>query len=227
VGYLGAPFGFAKKLKNAGRGHVLAYLHKQLSEVNGDKYYSAVTHPEQGLVGLSEKENLFFTGSEAIQVDQRLEEYLGRSNCPLALKSASLQDGHVSYLMFLKEEHDVLSDTEPVWRWGYEFRHSIWGQEVPAFHVSLERMICANLTYMPEDSYLYPLKYENASELRAESFFTFLQSPPEPNWSQVDRLIARLRRQQASVAEVEESAQQHPRAFPGAWGRRPGTQAAS
>lgn len=210
VDYLGAPFGFAKKLRNAGRGHVLAYLHKQLSQASGEKTFYAVTHPEQGLVGLSEKENLFFTGHEAIELDQRLGDYLADSACPFALKKADIHEGKARYLLFLKDEEVILADTvapgedlKPLWRWGFELRHSIWGQETPAFHVSLERMVCANLTYMPEEKYLYPLKYEGSSETRLHEALSFLKTAPEPNWTSVTRLIERLRRQQASVAEVK------------------------
>lgn len=210
VEYLGAPFGFAKKLKNAGRGHVLAYLHKQLSQASGETTFYAVTHPEQGLVGLSLKENLLFTGHEAIELDQRIGDYLAQASCPFSLKKADIHEGKARYLLFLKNEQELLADKvapgeelKPLWRWGFELRHSIWGQEVPAFHVSLERMICANLTYMPEEKYLYPLKYEQPLDVRLQEVLGFLENPPEPNWNAVARLIERLRCQQASVAEVK------------------------
>ena len=210
VSYFGAPVGFAKKLRSAGRGHIISYLHKQLSEaVQGTNKFVVALHPEAGVVGLSEENSFAFVGPDARELDRQVADYVKDPASPLALKRAEAFGGYVRYLFFLKTPELIKEDKvspgegEPLWRWGYELRHSLWGSEPAAFHMSLERMVCANLTYMPEAQYHYALEWKDKAAERIADAVAFLKAPPEPNWSALSHMVERLKRQQASLAEVK------------------------
>jgi len=203
VGYLGAPVGFARKLRKAGRGHVLSYLHKQLAQTVGEANYLAVVHPTEGVVGLSEKQNLFYLGEEARELDKKIEEWLSSPTCPFSLKSYRAEEGEVRYLFYFKETAVVPEDSGSSWAWGYELRYSLWGKEPASFHVALERKTSQSLTYIPVSKYHYPLNYDANVNHRIDSVFTFLNAAPEPHWKELGRLVQRLRREQASLAEVK------------------------
>lgn len=204
LGYLGAPVGFARKLRKAGRGHILSYLHKQLASSIGQTPYIAVIHPTEGLVGLSEQQTIFFKKEEAVELDRRLENWLSVSNCSFTLKNYYLNNGAVRYLLLSKDEYlvpDVKQSSN--WRWGFELRHSLWGTEKASFYVALERKEDQSLTYLPELKYHYPLNFDANVANRLESIFVFLNAAPEPHWKELTRLVQRLGQQQASLAEVK------------------------
>lgn len=203
LGYLGAPVGFAKKLRKAGRGHVLSYLHKQLAQTVGEASYLAIVHPKEGVVGLCEKQTLFFLGQEARDLDRKIEEWVSTPSCPMTLRSCRADEGAVRYFFLFKETAVVPEDSGSSWAWGYELRYSLWGKEPASFHVAVDRKISQSLTYIPETKYHYPLNYDANVNHRIESVLTFLNSAPEPNWKELGRLVQRLRREQASLAEVK------------------------
>jgi hypothetical protein len=206
--YLKIPYKFCCTLQSEGKGHVLSYLQKQLSQIQ--PFTLLMVKNDAEVLSFSEKKDIYFQGAEAWECDKRIEQMVKAPDSIWELKTKDfLQgDGTIHYSLFLKEDYSISSDpdqTKPIWRWGFRFKHSVFGSEVPSMGAELFRMVCANLTYLPEKSFKWPLQYNENLDTRLDNVELFFKNPPEPKIKTLERFVAKIASSKASLKEVSEA----------------------
>ena len=213
--HLNIPYKFTKTLRSQGRSHVLIYLQKQLSQcINPD--IILVKNDKDTIVSVTTPDLLHYRGREAETFDQRLVELVSRPDSKLELSSRVCENsGRISYGIAYKEPRRIADDTGDrnnntpeligLWKSGFTVKHSVTGLVEPIIGVELLRLICSNLTYMPEKTHSYEMPFEENFEEKWAHVEKFLLDPPAAPWNNLDGMVARLTRTYASFAEVKEA----------------------
>jgi hypothetical protein len=214
LSYLDVPLAFGKKLRNDGNGHVLSYLQKQLSNAHKETISMVLNTETEEVMSFTEDPYIPFRGTEALTLDQRLHETLKKDICPFELKMNPeiSEDGTVIYTLMLKEPSEVSADqvmdgeqkVKPLWKWGYQLKHSVLGADLPFVSTSLLRMVCTNLSYLAQKQFRYPIQNKNTLEERWQEVENFLLTPPKAQWDKLNSWLHRLGKANASLAEVKD-----------------------
>lgn len=214
--YIDLPYAFSKTLRSKGRAHVISYLQKQLAQtVSGEVTLVCGNGSEEGVKvihSVTDAEKLHYRGLEAEKLDTRLMESLSRPDSPLELSSRMFSmDGSIRYGLLFKEpkkvdedkgDADKEKDLAGLWKFGFTLKHSVTGLSEPSISMELLRLICANMSYMPEKHYTHALGQNPEFEGRWADIEKFLQDPPTVN---VSDLIARATKTFASMAELRDA----------------------
>ena len=198
-GYLAVPYKFAKYLTDK-KPHALIYLQKQLAQSYGDAPVTMV-RTEDKILSLTEKSYLPFTGKEALSLDTQIAEVVAKSD--FELTQTDQNEGEVQYQFFLKADHVIKDDLEPLWKYGYTLNYSLLGTESPYFGVQTLRMVCANLTCMPTKAYNYPIPNSESFDSRFTSVANFIKEPPAPKWLEIAQGIKNMVKYDCSVRELQ------------------------
>jgi len=206
--YLKIPYKFCCTLQSEGKSHILPYLQKQLSQSQPSNLVMVKNGSD--IVSFAEKNDIYFQGKEAVELDRRIEQAVKGSDSIWELKTKEMlpDEGSIIYSLYLKDEYPIDADplkTQPIWKWGFRFKHSVFGTELPMMGAELLRMACVNLTYLPEKSFKWPVAYNENLETRLESIELFLKNPPEPKIKTLERFVHRLVNSKASLKEVSEA----------------------
>lgn len=204
---LGIPNGFAKKLTKSKKTHVMAYLQRQLAGAwgGGIPLVAVVDQKTEEIVSVTEKPYLFFHGGNEIQeLDMRIREFCAQPDSEVKLMSTiDGEDGLIHYRFRHGKEREVdPAADDSLWAWGLGFSHSPYGVVLPKVQKMLERLVCANLTYIPEKVYAWTPRWEDTFEARWKIVEEFLLTAPEPQYGQLEGYLRRARQTKASLAEV-------------------------
>jgi hypothetical protein len=210
--FLRLPYAFIKQLRANANGHIVPYLHRQLTRTASSNV--VFVSNDDAILSIAEEEDLHYRGKEAIAFDARLREAVDAKDSPLELSNVTFSPSEVTYGLRYKDpesiEHDPANDEgdaalRSLWKWGFTITHSALGLGKPAIGVELLRMVCANLTYMPAKTHTYDMPYEESFDEKWAHIATFLANPPVAQWLTLNNLIHRLRRTTASYREVAEA----------------------
>lgn len=216
--YLGLPYKFTKTLRSKGRIHAIPYLQRQLSQATFQDVTLVCTTKEGKVTvnSVTDAEKLHYRGQEAETFDQRLVELVSRPDSKFELSSRVCENnGRISYGIAFKEPKTLEEDRGDkdnntpdlvgLWKAGFTLKHSVTGLVEPIIGVELLRMICSNLTYMPEKINSYRMPFEENFEEKWAHVEKFLLDPPQAPWNSLEDIVARLTRTYASFAEVKEA----------------------
>jgi hypothetical protein len=211
--YLEVPFKFAKKLREAGNNHVLAYLQQQLSKAIQEPltYVTVQEGEENNLLSFTEKRFLPFRGQEGLDLDNAVLDFAKKEDFPMELANRQFVNGDVHYLFLHKDEVAVACDPserglQPLWRWGYTFGYSLFGKGPGRFGTEIQRMCCTNLTYLPDKVFGNTPSWgeDYASKLETVENF-FLKDTPTADWRQLQRWVKRLANVPSSMNELKDA----------------------
>lgn len=210
--FLEVPYKFSKDLRKKGNSYVLSYLQQQLSKSINSPVTYVVSNEDNNpfIASFTEDKDLSFKGEDGVELDKRMLDTASQNDYPLELMSRQIVNGKVQYFFLHKNEALVKQDPgerglEPLWRWGYTFSYSLFGNMVAKYGSQVQRMSCSNLTYLPEKIYSKVPAWEYGADLNSKcdtvlNYFT--RDLPLPDWKQVDRWVQRLAKVPASVNEV-------------------------
>ena len=203
--FLKIPYAFTKSLRNQGRSNVIVYLKKQLSQANNPSVI--LVSNNDNILGITETEKLHYRGKEAITFDTRLEELVAAKNSPLELTGRMFHDGEILYSLLYRDPEKIDSDKESqgLWKSGFTISHSAIGSIPPKIGVELLRMVCVNKTFLPAKLHSYPMTFENDFEARWNYVASFLQNPPPPVWTTLNKYVTKLAKTTASLREVKDA----------------------
>jgi len=202
--HLEIPVKFAKTVRSLGKPHIIPYLQKQLS--NAMPKNVVIIHDESQILAITEESTLHYRGKEAIDFDTRLRELVMKNNWELKFHWMD-SEGVLQYEIFLPEEQEIKTDTslKPLWRWGYKVQHSVLGNFAPVVTAELFRMVCSNLTYLPQKMFKFNLPWMPTFDERWEEVEGFFADLGKPKWLSVESFVGKLAKAPASVREVSEA----------------------
>jgi len=204
--WLKVPWNFANRLKEKGQSHIISYLQRQLSQGWREEVEMVTSHADRKMpevIAFSKKEDIPFHGSEVYQIDRRLFEEVEADGHLLELTGRTVHQTGVHYDFFLKQEHALANDPDPLWKWGYSLDFSFTGAKAPTFTSTSLRLACANMNYIPEDTFNFPILFEPEFELQAEEVIKFFKELPTPQWALLDNYIKRARKIPTSLGELK------------------------
>lgn len=209
-GFLGIPYKFASTLKDDGKAYIIAYLQQQLSKAIEVPilYVSQNIDGEDTILSFTEKRLLPFRGMDSLELDNTILEMASKPDFPLELASRQTVNGEMQYLFLNKEPYLLTKDpsekgVQPLWRWGYTFDYSLTGQRPAKFGTEIQRMICVNLTYLPDKIFGTTPTWKETTKENLEVVTTFFKDLPGADWRQIGRWIGRMTNVPASVSEMK------------------------
>ena len=207
--YIGVPFGFARRLADGHKGHVVSYLQKQLAAAFAARPVTMVTCPTSTLVeglepgagttivSFTDAELLHYRGADLAGIDRRLTEALDSS--PLQLAGLDQDGPDLDYRLTCRDVEEI---DGTAWRWGYRLEISAAGHQAPRWSTLLVREPCGSHLHLMAKQYLMPLPGGPTVDDRLANILDLVARPPTTEWRLVAGQLKRLR-QPASVAEVK------------------------
>lgn len=203
--FLRIPYAFTKQLRTHGKSHVMPYLQRQLSRSSDGSVVLVMDNDY--IVSITDGERLHYRGKEAVQFDTRLEQLVSSTDCPLQLTGRTFNNGDVLYSLLFRDSEKIDDDRDGqgLWRSGFILSHSAIGLSSPKIGVELLRLVSASTVWLPLKSHSYPMTFEKDFETRWNYVASFLQNPPPPIWTTLNKYVTKLAKTTASLREVKDA----------------------
>jgi len=193
------PYKFTQVLRSNGKGHVLSYIQKQVSQISSLDVIAIVLNDR--IISIVDADMLCFRGKDVISLDKRLRGAL-KDHPVLTLKEVVFDEGNICYSIYYKELREINGED---WGWGFTLRLSATGAIESSVGMEVMREQTLGKIYLPHKTYNHNLclgaKFEdNWTEINDN----FLELPPTAGWTDLTNMLAKTQAA-ASYREVNES----------------------
>jgi hypothetical protein len=197
------PLRFARRLKQEGKSHVLAYLQKQLARAYSAEPVIAVVRDKR-LESVTLDNLLPYKGMDITELDDAITRHCSDETCKVSWTGRSILGNDVVY-DFVQGQQKIDADPDgSEWQFGYSFHYSIIGSELPYFTAFAVRKSNMARMEFPERRFRHKLSRNKRYGTAVDSMLEYLSDLPPPNWDILNGYVKKLVSIPASMRELKE-----------------------
>lgn len=192
---IGVPHGFAKKLREDGRSHVLAYLQKQLGRAWLQEPAIVVIQKGKEVVSVTSSKNILPDRTAVMALDTEIRKAAGDK-----LVQIRYEDFNVLYYFLVRKEVVEQDPDKSEYEFYHVFDYSVVGHQPPKFYQAAKRCLDNTTMTLPFKPEIFEVGMSFSGNV-----ISHVENLDVLGWGDLCGFVGRLSSVKASLQEVKEA----------------------